>query len=614
MGRDTQLEVRFPGSVPSRTEFYDVFNGGWKGRNYENAWSTGRENELKGKLSGYEGLFGFLSRIIDAYCYAGSMNGRPKFKDAPCSFFYYWMKNTVPGGSDTAELSHVLGNIYNTLNDAPYENKCDLKYGDVLWTQFDRMKEVHDFAYDYDTIQSLVGGCQPADCSKYLLYLQGIKSACTLAGAGCDSVRHGPGTYCYDYNEKYKNFCEQNKQELIPLCIQRKNPNPNQASSSGSFSDNDQGCLENLPSKLGYSIFDAGAECSMKNEIWDKEIDISNKLRPILTKYGNIQNDIDNIAKGWCYVLNGATGSKESGYKVEGDLYYLFYYWLGHKVWNSKGQGNEFSDVMNEIYFQLQTVFPGIHRGPTCTKCDQSEFGQMRKVFDYYYDHGTIKECIQESQTSVPNCTEQYSKYLQEAAEVYGKMKQYCDQGGPSRNICCKHFKEISNPTGGNNIPEPSKLKSELESLTRSRRSKAGTISSPTNNNNTAPIVSFALGLVGLPALALFLYKYNLLPSWISNNLFFGGGVGSTSSRSNRNRKKRSGAKNWDTLTDNDSTTNSTFDSTDISTVASTSNLSRTTTDNSTIYDGRPPTRGRKNNARGHRSVVHQRNIGYQNM
>ncbi|ANQ09113.1 KIR protein [Plasmodium coatneyi] len=549
--------------------------------------------------------------IVRAYCYAykrkkeNESNGDVQFKDAPCYFFYYWIEKLVPKETHTSELPDFLGKFYKTLDSTAGENWCKVTYEDPDINTFALRKGVHDFTYDYDKIQNNVKQNGSTRGSEYIGYLNGIDSACRIVSAGCPKEGNSD-PYCADFNKEYRVYCEQKVQEL-----RAQLNNPNQAGSSGSFSDADvvsrvsanqwySDCsLDKLPSRRIYGKFEEEeGEDVVDGEIVCKVDTVETNLTPVLSNYGEMKKYTKKIAKAWCKAISGATEAKGEK-KVDNVVYYSLYYWLGGKVWESGRNDKPLPDVMSEIYLALETASHGITRVPTCTEnIDQNLFNKMKKVFEYYYDYGTIKDCIQKSQTSESNCIQEYSSYLQEAVTAYNGMEQYCDgKDNVLRRICCKYFNEISNSSGGTNIPKPSELKSELDRIQETAMLEAEAASSTTTP--TAPIISSILGLLGIPTLGFYLYKYNLLPPGIKN--FFGGG---RSSNNFGNRKIRSVRRNFDTLTEYTTENASTIGPTEYSTEHSTVE----SIDNSTIYNG-PSRKERTNNTTDRR-----KNISYQNM
>ncbi|ANQ07078.1 KIR protein [Plasmodium coatneyi] len=531
---------------------------------------------------------------MSSYCSACWMNTQPSFKGVSCYFFYYWVGELFFKGRSRGDLGEFIGIVYNTLHGVPNGNECNIKYEDNNKHLFEHKKKVYIFSHGYETIQRLVQNCASTEAKEYLIYLQGIRAACSSAGAGCEGGYHSEGTYCNDFNKKYKVFCDKIQSELIPQLTSKlkPNPNPNQAGSSGSFSVADVNCnLDDLPSKLRYKEFNKGAQCPAESIIFNQKDTVKTYLKSALGNCKEMLNDVDNITGAWCYICNGIDNNE-----LKGNLFYLFYYWLGDKVWKEVKDGNNsFKEIMGDIYNKLRSVLGSITCGLTDENIEEGTFYNARAIYNYSVDYSTITECIQKSRTSGSTCTQGYSEYLEGAAKAYNQMEQYCEESTNTKKACCTQFKKMFKEDGADKIQEPSKLKFELESLTRSRGAEAGTISPPAITSNTAPIVSSVFAVMGLPALAYFLYKYNLLPSWVGN--YF---AKNNSSR----RKRRSNMRDFDTFTENSST----FDSaSEYTTTVSTAD----STDGSTIYNRRVPpstTRREANNTGGHQ------NIGYQNM
>ncbi|ANQ11151.1 KIR protein [Plasmodium coatneyi] len=489
--------------------FYGTFNNGLDDCSDKGAKAEQLRAALNGNFSQCQKIIDDAKKIAGAYCSACFMNSTQYYKNEPCYFFYYWLGELFFKHRSKEDLDNFLEIVYRTMRNVPDSKKCNIKYKDENKHIFEQKRKVHIFSSDYGTIQRLVGNCKPTDCSEYLKYLQDIKAACKLVSVGCDGSGHESGEYCNDYNEKYKNYCDKNLQELIDLCIERKqrkpNPNPNQAGSSGSFSDSEEDDLDDFPSKLGYSRFNGQVKYTVENIPECNEETVKANLNNALDKYASIKEDIDKIAKAWCYTVKGRAGEE-----LNNDLYYLFYYWLGGIVWK-KGESNTFPVVMNAIYSALWGVLHKISATPMCTNIDQGKFNQMKKVFNYYYDYSTITECIESSPASGPNCTDKYSDYLDKADAAYGGMEKYCGPGNNLNRTCCTYFKKISNQSDGNSILKPLELKSKLEPLRRERSLELGplpTADGATSSGGATPaIISSTAALIGLPMAAFFLYK-----------------------------------------------------------------------------------------------------------
>ncbi|ANQ07198.1 KIR-like protein [Plasmodium coatneyi] len=312
-----------------------------------------------------------------------------------------------------------------------------------------------------------------------------------------------------------------------------------------------------------YNEFETGNESLVHGTPlckWDeKKTTLTAALNPVLTKYESIKDDIEHIAKAWCSIINGAQDQSEGGKKMEGDFYYLFYYWLGDKVWKSERESKPFSDVMNEIYTALKEVHSSIQYGEICTKdIDQSTFNEMKLAYEYYMDHEKIKEQLEGAKREGYPCTVQYSELLDKTVSAYNNVYGSLHGEERSGNRYCDKFKEMFNHYDTVN---PQEIKCENVYTEKS-----------TADIGTTAAISSIVGIGALPTIAYLLYKvskYNILPSWISNH--FGGG---NSNRNRTNRKKRTIENDFDTLTDT-----STLYSTDLSTTS--------TEDNSTIYNER---------------------------
>ncbi|ANQ10843.1 KIR protein, partial [Plasmodium coatneyi] len=507
--------VQFPGRVISNVDFYNKFNTGKYGNSYDSIWPHGWQNKLDNVLQKNSGPYGVKGKIVKAYYYASKMKEDHPEDDTPCKFFYYWVGNFVSHEPDTTELSNVLKKVYGALTDTPYKNKCSVIYPDNdIWGKFDRMKELHNFSYDYGTIRSTVEKCNPEDYSKYLAYLHGIASSCKLVGTDCSEGQER-SPHCGDFNKKYKDYCENEQPKLISLLSKcsppkpKPNPNPNQAGSSGSFSDADVSgeCeLDDLPSKEAYRKFDEGEEGAVHGTTECTVGTVKAKLDTALKSYPNIKNNAENIAKAWCKIINGAQDQGGRGKKVDGPPYYLFHYWLGEKAWDSVDGNNPFKEIIGNIYLALGDGFNNIIRDRLCEDIDKVPFTQLKRVFEYSVDYSTIEACIEKFQTCGFNCTEMYSEYLNAAVSAHDGIREYCTQGKNFKNICCTHLQRMFDQSGGSNIPEPSELKSQLESLQKATVPEKETISS-TTTSNTPAVASSTIALIGIPALGFYLYK-----------------------------------------------------------------------------------------------------------
>ncbi|ANQ07470.1 KIR protein [Plasmodium coatneyi] len=359
-----------------------------------------------------------------------------------------------------------------------------------------------------------------------------------------------------------------------------------------------------LPSREKYHKFNSekgkcGSSCGTCTEVKSK-----------LSECKHIKQDTTNIMNGWCYAeLNWSGGSDD-------EYCSAFYFWLGDIVSKTLsatssevGDTNSFSSTMSCAY----TAFEKSEMSNNCkilynnttTTLTKEEFDRRKKMFDYSKDHEQIRTQIEGAQKYKYHCTKTYYDYVDDILTTYDTMKAICPESGASSSpsydaAYCTKFKTLFVGYDHSTMEE---LKTKLVQVTKPASPGSSFMNS--SEVNIPAAVSSILGVMGLPALGFFLYKYTSLPSLISNTFFRGGGS---------NRKRRTTARNeFDTLTSMDT---STLYSTDLST---------TETDNSTIYGetsrrSRPPPSqggrrtgaGRTNNNR--RNGNNRNNIRYQRM
>ncbi|ANQ05772.1 KIR protein [Plasmodium coatneyi] len=260
--------------------------------------------------------------------------------------------------------------------------------------------------------------------------------------------------------------------------------------------------LEQLPSKQKYNKFDTGNESLVEDGPeckWEeKKAALKNALTSALSSYEDLQEHIDNIAKAWCKVINGAEDQSEGGKKVGGELYYLFYYWLGDKVWNTESTKTSFPRVMNEIYDALKGVFTTINYGEICTNnIEQIKFNEMKLAYEYYMDHEKIKEQLGDDESGVYPCTVQYNEHVEKTFSAYNKVYASLHPGDGTDNAYCDKFEEMFNHYNDKN---PQEIKCENVYTEKSLA-----------DIGTTAAISSILGVVGLPTMTFFLYK-------VSNN------------------------------------------------------------------------------------------------
>ncbi|ANQ09368.1 KIR-like protein, partial [Plasmodium coatneyi] len=327
--------------------------------------------------------------------------------------------------------------------------------------------------------------------------------------------------------------------------------------------------LENLPSVQMYKELNEKAESYENTGCWSE---LESKLKSYITD----NEDVNRIVKAFCYIYEMDENTRKNG----GWCYY-FYYWLGDML--PEGLLDfEFGTAMNIFWTKMEIQ----ERKKKCevlyTSNSKEVFGALKTVFDYKKDEKDLKEQLE---GGGKKCTQNYYEHLRDIEKAYEKLKNDCKE---------KTMKEwhTAFTTKYGNYKSEQELQLKCE-LTDQKKAILHTADSAVEGTGTASIAvpSALVATVGLPTIAVFfLYKYNLLPSWIRDS--FGG----RSNRNNNRRKKRRSIKHeFDTPTEDSSTL--------YTTVADTSTIADLT-DGSTVYN---EPRGRNNGKVQHRNIRYQR-------
>ncbi|ANQ10655.1 Variable surface protein Vir7-like protein [Plasmodium coatneyi] len=254
---------------------------------------------------------------------------------------------------------------------------------------------------------------------------------------------------------------------------------------------------------LGYKAFDDGEggddmedgpECK-----WQMmQTKLKTALQTALSSYVDLKKDIDNIAKAWCNVINEAQDQSGGKKKVGGELYYLFYYWLGDKIWNTESTKAFFLTVMNEIWNALKGVLTESYEyGPICTKdVDQIKFNEMKLAYEYYMDHKKIETQLKDAESVAYPCTLQYNEHLKKTYSDYNKVYTSLYSEQSSGNGYCAEFQEMFKHYDNEN---PQELKCKAIYSEKS-----------TADIGTIAAISSIVGIGALPTITYVLYKITL--------------------------------------------------------------------------------------------------------
>ncbi|CAA9986370.1 KIR protein [Plasmodium knowlesi strain H] len=585
-------------NLPSKTEYYDKF--GRAARECRENGDGGQrwKNELKSKLNEYRGRGNLGDMIAEAYCYACNKKEQPNLEYAPCRFFYYWMENYFPMDSDDYKLSKVLENIYPTLKDDVYTNECKVNYkDDVPRVMFQLRKIVHDFSYDYSTIENHKSHYGTSAKDEYIKYLQKVGAACTLVGVDCRGGKHESGTYCDDFNNKYEDYCEGKLQELRSQLRTTDRSKESGVPDRGSLSDtlNHAGSVAEgeldtlLPSKKAYGEIGKYGTSTGGYFCGDDDRKFISEVQGALGGHSEISKEANKVTEWFCYPL----GKKDTLSTDDSPCHFL-YYFLGDSFSKEFKDDTSFWSFMNTVSEQLGKL--PLDKENKC-KIDLSHFKKdlfiwERRVYAFYKDRETIHKKLEDAESP---CSREMDQYLTEAAIGYNLIDIYCSGNTSKKEAYCSKFRsdyEKHKPEELLGEKCPSILADELSDLSEalsiilSGESEEGPVSARGNPifsfARDGPIASSGLAAVGLPAIAYFLYKYTSLPFWLREH--FGGRSNRISS--SRRRTRRSTGPDFSNFTEDVSTEMPTEYSSYLSTLYP---LEESLEDNSTTYYEEPP-------------------------
>ncbi|ANQ07922.1 KIR protein [Plasmodium coatneyi] len=184
--------------------------------------------------------------------------------DELCYQFYYWLGGMVsrsPNGSNS--FYDVMKSIYLDLKkNLASKGVCTNVYQNITKDEFDQRKLMYDYTQDYLSILAYTPTGKETCVQEYYDHLAQLKGACAPINTYCQSgSSNASGQYCTWFKEKGQQYCATEKLEKLSCkkvggstsnqntgsprpgstgtCSPGPCPNPNQAGSSGSFSDAD---------------------------------------------------------------------------------------------------------------------------------------------------------------------------------------------------------------------------------------------------------------------------------------------------------------------------------------------------------------------------------------
>ncbi|ANQ10966.1 KIR protein [Plasmodium coatneyi] len=347
--------------------------------------------------------------------------------------------------------------------------------------------------------------------------------------------------------------------------------------------------FDNLPSKANYyNKFENSQEvCTGKCET--EIVKYSLTTRGLEKHEGQIKNALAYLHKIYG---DGKTPSKS-------EACHFLYYWIGEKLFGSTAQSPLTKTYVYSICGHINNYCTeegnnSLVCGLPCngqSDINQETFNDMKKVFDFWYDYGAIRTLLEYSGSEgIEKC----KSYWQNVKAAHNKVVEHC--GSHTDHDYCKNFWK---PREDQIQQQLTEFQSELASAQDRKKREAQLASlakeEAVRSATTTSSISSIIGTLAATAFPFLLYKYKLLPSWFGNN------------SNGRSRKKRSTARNRDTLTEDSST----FDSTDTSTIGPT-DLAENSTVRSGVYTT-PSTRQSTMNRETNNAPARQ-NIGYQNI
>ncbi|ANQ09048.1 KIR protein [Plasmodium coatneyi] len=186
----------------------------------------------------------YADQIVGTWCYIHENLKVTKSNYDWCYVFYYWLGDILlKYGQNPDSFSDVMDAIYPILRKSTLGNVCQIICRGIDKEIFDRRKIIYDYFMDYTLIKHQLGGGNKSCDLAYHQHLEAIKLVCPIVEGDCaPNNGHSSDQFCTWFNaEKGKgnNYCEGNQLSKL-TCTPPPNHNPNQAGSSGSFSDADQ--------------------------------------------------------------------------------------------------------------------------------------------------------------------------------------------------------------------------------------------------------------------------------------------------------------------------------------------------------------------------------------
>ncbi|ANQ05987.1 KIR protein [Plasmodium coatneyi] len=459
--------------LPSQMVYCQIGEAQEEYNDREQCRTEGIRTDLDSILTRYGVLGDYGDQIVHGFCYASKAREPPNPSNDWCSYFYYWLHNSLHTMREPDKnFETIMKGIYEKLKqlkvDKPCTNFYDGGRGHIPWDIFTQMKILFDYQKDKSTITEEPKGEGGLCSAKHETYLRTVKCAYETIQKKC--VADGSHEWCTQFKQWFSDY--QNQHELKFGCtLNNKGECAQEGSSSDStfqadsFQSNSETTI--ISSALGtiavglptiafllYKVMtEEGIIIEVQGNIGIFLMNVCNgeckvdqlpsrKIYAALGKNGkhtcttstSMTAEIENIlwdklkhqwrqqswmyaqkiANAWCLLSTMNTKKEQSPpCSVICDF---FYFWLGDQL-HGKLQGghNALKSAIQSIYTKLSD---DANNGPCSHSFLQStmstEFLSRRKtIFDYYYDYRTIWKQIKNSQAEKSSsCTNAYDTYL----------------------------------------------------------------------------------------------------------------------------------------------------------------------------------------------------------
>ncbi|ANQ06159.1 KIR protein [Plasmodium coatneyi] len=458
--------------------------------------------------------------ILHACCCLSDIYNESRDKYGPCHLIYYTVGSVLYGKlGNSVSFDQAMEKVQELLGFMLNGGQCKMEHSENGKKLFELMESQSSYNLSPEEMLQEGGNPKEVRCGRYVKYLEGIAKAAQMVKVHCRNEQNIEDcTGIADINNTHS-------PEYVAQLIDTLISEPQAAG----ITEKEQQILtevdlEQLPSKITYNKFENGkgnlgeGDDDMEGTPlckWETmQTKLKNALQTALSSYVDLQDDIENIAKGWCYLTN-----MESAKTVDNLAYYAFYYWLGDKIWKERGNSNFISNVIKTIYDTLEEVFPSITYGRICTDVKKENFRLMKEAHEYIQDHDQLQTHLQGAKLHETPCDRGYHEHLENSYKAYEEIFKKCTQGTGGGDACFKQSQGICKDFEHKKLkelkctlikePEASRARNHAPS-TKDATSRETNTSTPSPGGSTLvpTIMSTVLPMMGIPAaVAFFLYK-----------------------------------------------------------------------------------------------------------